>query len=99
MVGIEGIYGKNGDKRLDLEHSMFFLETSGKSTIHPRFACCIESAAKHHPNTIIYLFMTSKTIDMQSMAHVLQHYKNVQIKHINVEQFLGGKIDIVQNFI
>ena len=34
-------------------NSIYFLETSAASTINPRVACSIESAAKHHPNNNI----------------------------------------------
>ena len=34
-------------------NSIYFLETSAASTINPRVACSIESAAKHHPNNSI----------------------------------------------
>ena len=41
-------------------NSIYFLETSAASTINPRVACSIESAAKHHPNNSIVsrYFMT-----------------------------------------
>ena len=38
-----------------LDTSFYFIETSGKSSINPRFACSIESAARHHPNANIYV--------------------------------------------
>ena len=80
------------DNILLLEDSMYFVESSGNSTIHPRFTCCIESAAKHHPNATIYLFMTSETLDTRSVMHLLRHYKNIKIQYINVGEFLRGKI-------
>ena len=38
-----------------LDTSFYFIETSGQSSIHPRFACSIESAARHHPQSSIYV--------------------------------------------
>ena len=80
-----------------MDDSIYFVESSGKSTVHPRFTCSIESAAKHHPDATINLIMTSETVDPKSVEHLIKNYKNIRIKHINVEQFLRGKNSFLPN--
>ena len=74
------------------DDSFYFIESSGQSWIHPRFKCSIESAAYHHPYANIYVFVTSAFLYDDFMESLTDTYKNIKVRHLNVQQFLKGDI-------
>ena len=53
---------------------IFFVESSGLRSFKGRNLCAFESAAKHHPNTLIYIAMTVDAIPRDSDVLVLHQY-------------------------
>ena len=71
---------------------IFFVESSGLRSFKGRNLCAFESAAKHHPNTSIYIAMTVDAIPRDSDVLVLhQKYPNINIRKLNVDKFLRGE--------
>lgn len=70
--------------------SLFFVETAGKSLLSLKALCSVESALLHHPNSSLYLMLTSNVIDWQPPASSLATYYNFHVRHINVESFISS---------
>jgi len=73
--------------------SIFFVESSGSSSVKPRIACAIESAAKLHPNSRVYVILTAPRINVRSVDHLTKStaaYNNIHFRYLNVRAFLRG---------
>ena len=75
------------------EHSLIFIESQNSTFLSPRNLCAIESAAKHHPDFEINVFMTaSRIFETPVTAEVLQEYSNIYIKVLNVEEIFKDSL-------
>ena len=65
---------------------MFFLETSGRSWLTPREACCLESASRMS-NLQVTVILTSSFFSLQdnSSCYIYQSYPNIQFYTIDVK--------------
>lgn len=70
--------------------SIFFVESSGSSTLTARVACAIESAAFHHPHSHIYVILTSPKVNVKSVDHLTKSYTNINFRYLHVRSFLRG---------
>jgi len=82
------------DKESELLQSksrIFFLQTSENPHVLSRHACSIESAARLHPNSSIYVLMQSEYVDLNkgSYRH-LQTYQNIHFLHFNEQSIYSG---------
>ncbi|UJR26133.1 hypothetical protein I4U23_007477 [Adineta vaga] len=70
---------------------IFFVQTSENSDLLARHACSIESAARLHFNSLIFVLMRSKTIHLKkgSFNH-LHSYSNIRFVHFNEYQIYSG---------
>jgi hypothetical protein len=72
--------------------SIFFVETSGRSSFGPKELCSVESAAKNNPDQNVYVVMTRKDIDSSNnrlISSVRDVYDNVHFKHVDVDSFVS----------
>ena len=47
--------------------------------------CTLESAALHHPNTTIYLLLTSPYLNSQEAMEMMTMHKNIQIRYLDLD--------------
>ena len=70
--------------------SVYFLETSGRLKLTLKQLCVMESAAKHNPNTTIYLLVVSPILQDDQLQTFQSEYKNIQVKHIHIPSLIHG---------
>ena len=70
--------------------SVYFIESSGRIILTLKQLCVIESAAKHNPNTTIYLLMTSPVLQDNQLQTIQSEYKNILVKHIHIPSLIHG---------
>lgn len=67
--------------------NIFFLQTSENDDILYRHGCSIESAARLHPTSGIYVLMRSKTVHRKKGSFKqLNTYKNIRFVHFNEQE-------------
>lgn len=71
-------------------NSIYFIESSGRLTLLSKQLCVIESAAKHNPNTTIYVLVISPILQDNELQTVGSKYKNIQVKHVHIQSLLFG---------
>lgn len=60
-------------------NNLFFLETSGRSTLDSRQACAIESAARmSEMNVIVTIRNETLSLDSNVTCQLYKHYSNIQ---------------------
>ncbi|UJR22827.1 hypothetical protein I4U23_025857 [Adineta vaga] len=70
---------------------IFFVQTSENDDILSRHACSIESAARLHPNSFIFVLMRSRYILIKSNSYIhLYSYTNIHIVHFDEEVIYSG---------
>ncbi|CAF3827323.1 unnamed protein product [Adineta steineri] len=70
---------------------IFFVQTSENEDIISRHACSIESAARLHPNGLIFIFMRSKYIHVRKGAfNRIRSYTNIRFVHFNEYDIYAG---------
>ncbi|XP_077523514.1 lactosylceramide 4-alpha-galactosyltransferase-like [Amblyomma americanum] len=90
---VENSEEKSGFSRI------FFLETGGRGTLSPRFACAVESAARLHPGWTVHLLSTSGGNATHKdtsgpFVDVLRSIPNVVLSYIKpVEEFQGTPLE------
>ncbi|XP_017052842.2 lactosylceramide 4-alpha-galactosyltransferase [Drosophila ficusphila] len=81
--------------------SIFFHETTNfrrdekirMITLTPRAACAIESAALHNPRLTVFVLFAGATHRLSSgdpLIKALNRYKNIRLRHINVQRYAAG---------
>ena len=69
---------------IDTKLKIFFVQTSVNKDILSRHACSIESAARLHPNGLIFVLMHSKYIHLKKGSYLyLKSYQNINFVHFN----------------
>ncbi|CAF0891400.1 unnamed protein product [Rotaria sordida] len=70
---------------------IFFVQTSENDDIISRHACSIESAARLHPNGLIFVLMRSKYIHLKKGSYIhLRSYNNIYFVHFNEQDIYSG---------
>jgi len=71
-----------------IENGLFMMETSGRGTLSPRYACSVESAAMRS-GLVVHLVMFSSQLDLRENTTCQLYMSNNNIKFytINVENF------------
>jgi len=70
---------------------IFFVQTSENDDILSRHACSIESAARLHPDGLIFVLMRSKCILSTTGSYIHLHsYKNIHFVHFNERDIYSG---------
>ncbi len=76
---------------LDTQLKIFFVQTSENEDILSRHACSIESAARLHPNGLIFVLMRSLSIHLKKGSfHRLHTYTNIRFVHFNEHDIYSG---------
>ncbi|CAG0902009.1 unnamed protein product, partial [Cyprideis torosa] len=71
-------------------HPIFLVETRGRESLTTRIACAVESAAKYHPNSKIFLLMTSEFLVLDPSSLSVLQIKNVNVAYLNLKDFFEG---------
>ena len=58
--------------------------------MNPREMCPLESAALYHPNTTIYLLLTSPTMNSQQALEMMTMHKNIQIRYLDLDTLFSS---------
>ena len=70
---------------------IYFVQTSANDHILSRHACSIESAARLHPNGLIFVLMRNRYLHLKKGAsHRLSSYSNIRWIHFNEEDIYAG---------
>ena len=83
-------YQKSIIPKMDMllsSRKIHFIETFGRANFTFKQLCVIESAAKHHPNHLIHVFMSSLQ-QQQIFKLILEHYGNIDGRYLNVKEFI-----------
>ena len=74
------------------EEKAFFLETKGDKTLNYRQACAVESLALLNPDLPVYVLFADGRFDNTTVTlrTLQQYYKNVNLVHINLEDYVAG---------
>jgi lactosylceramide 4-alpha-galactosyltransferase len=82
---------KQENQLLNSELKFFFIQTSENEDILSRHACSIESAARLHPNGLIFVLMRSKYIHRKKGSFNRLHtYTNIRFVHFNEHDIYSG---------
>ncbi len=88
------LLGNISEKEFELINTklkIFFVQTSENDNIISRHACSIESAARLHPNGLIFVLMHSKYINLKKGSYIhLRSYKNIYFVHFNEQDIYFG---------
>ena len=67
-------------------HSLWVIETSGRSNLNPRELCTVESAALHHYDSTVYIGFTSPWKDKDVLLEqLLSNYSNIQPRYLDLD--------------
>ncbi|CAF0778614.1 unnamed protein product [Adineta ricciae] len=70
---------------------IFFVQTSENDDLLSRHACSIESAARLHLTSLVFVLMRSKTIHLKKGSfNRLQSYTNIRFVHFNEHDIYSG---------
>ena len=70
--------------------SIWIVETSGRSQLTPREMCSVESAALHHPQSTIYLLLTSPILNSTLLMEMMTKYSNIQPRYLDLDTMFAG---------
>ncbi|CAF3782410.1 unnamed protein product [Rotaria sp. Silwood1] len=94
---LENIFQKEYEL-INTKLKIFFVQTSKNEDILSRHACSIESAARLHPNGLIFVLMRSKYIHLKKGSYIhLRSYNNIYFVHFNEQDIYFGTLLINLN--
>ncbi|GAB6026387.1 hypothetical protein CHUAL_012590 [Chamberlinius hualienensis] len=84
--------GNLGSSKSEPGQPIHLLETKmGKRHITPREACAIESAARHHPHSIVTLYTTNSHFSWNDpYRNILETFFNIRIVPLNLTELFDG---------
>ncbi|CAG0916420.1 unnamed protein product [Notodromas monacha] len=75
------------------DDAVYFLETSGLPFLNLKQLCSIESAAKYHPEKVVFVAVKSERFLYSDSVNVLrQNYKNVRIARLDPDSWLNSTV-------
>jgi hypothetical protein len=84
-------YSQRELELLSTQLKIFFVQTSENEDILSRHACSIESAARLHTHSVIFVFMRSKHIHLKKGSfNRLRTYPNLRFVHFNEYDIYSG---------
>ena len=69
---------------------IWIVEASGRSERTPCEMCAVESAALHHPNTTVYLLLTSPYLNSKQIMEMMTMYTNIQPRYLNLDTLFSS---------